>query len=277
MHSLRRTFCNHHNIAQCVLVGTPKPYHRGKYAAAMSTLSYKRHHRHHLQQQHSAFPGQNIVRKLSSSSSSTASDDSSTSSTTTAQHSDGPHGDLFPPQQKVGPHLIGRTGRIQRTFGPQSNAQAMLVTGGEALAAHASFDPNYQRAKDWLRQHAVGPAVLSSPVLVSGVIGALVEAAFPQAVAVRQSMQQIRPLIVGVAVVAQIQVEKVQSTTEQRRLDVGDAVSSDGGGENQAVIEEATRRYGYEVTLSTKVSRVRDEAVIAEGEHVVWIPDYLSM
>jgi len=34
---------------------------------------------------------------------------------------------------------------------------------------------------------------------------------------------------------------------------------------------------GFDVQLSTKVSRVRDDIVIAEGTHDIWIPDYMHM
>jgi hypothetical protein len=114
-------------------------------------------------------------------------------------------------KQELGPNLVGQIGCIQRTFCPRSNAQAMLVTGGEALAAHASFDPDYKRAQGWIRHHAVGPATLS-PILIGGLIGALVEAAFPQAVVVRRAMEHVRPLIVGTDVQAQIEVIRVVNT-----------------------------------------------------------------
>lgn len=110
--------------------------------------------------------------------------------------SDGPGGDLF--NALIGIDLVGKTAYIRRTFGSRSNAQCFLVCGGEALAKHASFDPDYDRAQGWIRHHAVGPAVLS-PVLISGLVGALVEAALPQSVPVSSSMKQIRPLIVGVS------------------------------------------------------------------------------
>jgi len=185
---------------------------------------------------------------------------------------DGPSGDLFPPKKHhIGPSLIGKTGRIQRVFGPSSNAQAMLVTGGEALAAHASFDPNYRRATDWIRYHAVGPAVLS-PVLITGLTGALVEAAFPQAVVVKQDMSHIRPLIVGVAVHAQITVVDVaQGAADPKKTESYDDP------ERRKRQDTEGRNYGYQVRLQTQVLRVRDDAIISEGEHVLWIPDYVNM
>lgn len=107
----------------------------------------------------------------------------------------GPWGDLF--HASVGPELLGKTASIRRTFDARSNALGLLTCGGESLAKHASFDPEYDRARDWIQHHAVGYAVLS-PVLISGLVGALVEAAVPQSVPMASSMRQIRPLIVGV-------------------------------------------------------------------------------
>ena len=108
----------------------------------------------------------------------------------------GPGGDLF--LAKVGPDLLGKTAWARRTFDPRSNSQSLLICGGPALAKHASFDPEYKRARDWIRHHAVGPAVLS-PILINGLVGALVEASIPQSIPVSSSMQQICPLIVGVS------------------------------------------------------------------------------
>ena len=34
------------------------------------------------------------------------------------------------------------------------------------------------------------------------------------------------------------------------------------------------RKKGYAVTMKTEVSRLRDGALIAEGEHEIWVPDY---
>lgn len=108
---------------------------------------------------------------------------------------DGPWGDLF--GASVGRSLVGKNASIRRTFDAQSNALGLLTCGGEDLAKHASFDPEYERARDWIQHHAVGPAVLS-PVLISGLVGALVEAAVPQSIPLASTMRQIRPLIVGV-------------------------------------------------------------------------------
>jgi len=120
----------------------------------------------------------------------------STSSSSAEEHDDaGPWGDLF--DAPVDPQLLGKKASIRRTFDARSNAMGLLTCGGEALAKHASFDPEYDRARDWIQHHAVGPAVLS-PVLISGLVGALVEAAVPQSVPMASSMRQLRPLVVGV-------------------------------------------------------------------------------
>ena len=148
---------------------------------------------------------------------------------------------------------VGRTGRIKRTFGAQANADAMLLCGGAALAAHASFDPQYTRAQGWIHNHAVGPAVLS-PVLTSGLIHTLTEAAFPNSVPLTQSMQQIRPLIVGVSVYATIQVEKV--TQNQLRT-----------------VSSVQQQQGFQIDLRATVSRVRDEVVISQGQVSIWLAD----
>ncbi|KAL3900917.1 MAG: hypothetical protein SGARI_006152, partial [Bacillariaceae sp.] len=133
----------------------------------------------------------------------------------------------------------------------------LLTCGGEELARHASFDPDYETAKDWIRSRAIGPAVLS-PVLISGLVGALVEAAFPQSVPVASTMEHMRPLIVGVEVCARIQVETVKET------------------ERRGVLGTNGDR-GYEIALTTQVVRVQDDAIVSEGTHKVWIPSYLTM
>jgi len=109
---------------------------------------------------------------------------------------EGPYGPLL--HQPPSLSLLNKHASIRRTFGPRSNAQAMLTCGGRALAKHASFDPSYDRAREWIRRHPVGPAVLSGPVLVGGLIGTLVEASVPQAVYVGSTLRQLQPLIVGV-------------------------------------------------------------------------------
>lgn len=179
----------------------------------------------------------------------------------------GPMGELF--ELKRGEpietqNLVGKTGSIRRVFGPGANAQGLLTCGGEELARHASFDPDYSRARGWIQNRAIGPAVLS-PVLISGLVGALVEAAFPQAIPVQYSMHQARPLIVGVEVCAKIEVVDVKHYTVDGK-DVS-SVERDFG----------SRQDGYEVTLKTEVIRVQDDAVISEGSHSVWVPGYISM
>ncbi len=52
--------------------------------------------------------------------------------------------------------LLHKKASVRRTFAPNSNAQAMLVCGGPSLAAHASFDPEYSRAKGYIQNHPVG-------------------------------------------------------------------------------------------------------------------------
>jgi hypothetical protein len=174
----------------------------------------------------------------------------------------GARGSLFARNRPTGSAMVGLSASLHRTFGPRDNADVMLTCGGADLAAYASFDPDYSRAQGWIRTHAVGPAVLS-PVLISGLIGALVEAAFPQAIVMKQSMSQRRPLIVGVPVNAQIRVSKVVGTREE-----GDKVVE--------MSEGSEKQHGYQVTVETQVLRVRDDAVISEGEYLIWIPDYVN-
>jgi len=161
----------------------------------------------------------------------------------------------------VGDDFVGKTASINRVFGPGANAQALLTSGGEQLAQQASFDPNYKIAKDWIRSRPVGPAVLST-TLVSGLVGALTEASFPQSVPVNSSISFLHPLIVGVEVAASIRVESVRKT----KRDNGDATADGQNGSTST---------GYEILLSTQVTRVQDDAIIAEGVHTVWIPGYL--
>jgi hypothetical protein len=215
-------------------------------------------------------PTQTIRSSLSTNTSTTANTDTDAAIDDTKDEY-APAGDLFDPAKEIGPNLTGQTASIQRSFGPRSNSQAMLACGGEALAAHASFDPDYARAQGWIRHHAVGPAVLSN-VLVTGLVGALVEATFPEAIPVSSFMKQLRPLIVGVSVNAKIQVEEVLDTNRHEK-DSGKERERPARGEE----DRYDRRYGYQVNLKTQVSRVRDDAVIAEGKHSIWIPDYLRM
>jgi acyl dehydratase len=156
--------------------------------------------------------------------------------------------------------LLGATGSIERTFGSNDNANGLLATGGSGLAAYASFDPNYGRAKQWIAKHPVGNSVLS-PIFLTGLTGALTEAAFPQAVVTGQSTRQHQPLLVGVAVKASIEVVRVtQADTTQPSMSM-----------------TTTIPHGFNIHLKTKVTRVRDDALIAEGTHDLWIPDYQNM
>jgi hypothetical protein len=179
-----------------------------------------------------------------------------------------PMGDLFESKLirgTIGDNLVGKTASIRRVFGPSANAQGLLTCGGEELARHASFDPDYETAKDWIRSRAIGPAILS-PVLISGLVGALVEAAFPQSVPMSLSMEHVRPLIVGVEVCARIQVESV---TEKERQGVAGADDGSNG--------HNSGDKGYEIMLAPQVIRVQDDAIVSEGTHRVWIPGYLTM
>jgi hypothetical protein len=176
---------------------------------------------------------------------------------TTYDAAPGPIGSLFQRHgtttKKKLHDLIGAMGSIERTFGSNDNASGLLATGGSGLAAYASFDPNYSRAKQWITNHPVGNSVLS-PIFLTGLTGALTEAAFPQAVITSQSIRQQLPLIVGVPVRATIEV--------------------------MHVTKEATtnaNNNGFHIHLKTKVTRVRDDAMIAEGTHDLWVPDYQNM
>lgn len=201
-----------------------------------------------------------MKRMLSSSVTNEFSEQSPNNSSETPTETQ-PTGSLMSIQKEIGPSLIGKSAKVKRTFGPRANAQVMLICGGEALAEHASFDPDYRRAKQWIQRHAVGPAILS-PVLTTGLIGALVEASFPQSIPLAQNLKQVRPLIVGVTVSALIEVTQVESKSKDQ------------------VVEGTTeydKRLGYEVNLDTKILRLRDDAIISEGSQTIWIPDYLSM
>jgi len=158
----------------------------------------------------------------------------------------------------IGDDFVGKTASINRVFGPGANAQALLTSGGEELAQQSSFDPNYKIARDWIRSRPVGPAVLSS-ILISGLIGALTEASFPQTVPVNNSMTFLHPLIVGMEVTAAIRVESVEKTKR-------DKSTANGGG------LYGSTNTGYEIVLSTQVTRAQDDVIIAEGFNTVWIP-----
>ena len=192
------------------------------------------------------------------------------------QQDNEPQGDLFEDQGHPSADWLGRTGRIKRTFGAQANADAMLLCGGAALAAHASFDPQYARAQDWIHNHAVGPAVLS-PVLTSGLIHTLTEAAFPNSVPISQEMRQIRPLIVGASVYATITVTAVTNrlrggggtdTVDHDAEDADASVSS-----SNSTPDVYAQQRGYQIDLQAVVSRVRDGVVISQGQVSIWLAD----
>ncbi len=177
----------------------------------------------------------------------------------------GPMGELFELKRGEGidESLVGKTASIRRVFGAGANANGLLTCGGEELARHSSFDPDYSRARGWIQNRAIGPAVLS-PVLISGLVGALVEAAFPQSVPVNSSMHQARPLIVGQEVFARVQVTGVKHFTR------------DGVEVSTKEKDFGSRQDGHEIQLATQVIRTQDNEIIAEGSHSVWIPGYLA-
>lgn len=173
-----------------------------------------------------------------------------------------PKGNLF--NSSVGKDMLGKYASIRRVFGPRSNSQAMLTHGGAILARHSSFDPTYSRAKLWIRHHPVGPALIS-PVLINGIIGALVEASMPHSVPISTYMKQIRPLIVGVEMEAKIKVQSVIPTTSC-------ALPS-----YQVEDSQSPSKDGFEISLLALATRVRDDATIAEGEHKIWVADYMNV
>lgn len=171
--------------------------------------------------------------------------------------------------QSKPPKILHKKSFARRTFSPNSNAQALLVSGGEGLAANASFDPEYSRVKNYIRNRPVGPAVLS-PILIQGLIGALVEATLPQSFFVENRLKQIRPLIVGVEVEASIEIVSVLPSTGR-----GDVFEYDDDGVAAASREEKTTGdNGYKVNINAAVHRVSDGQLVAEGEQIVWLPDF---
>lgn len=179
-----------------------------------------------------------------------------------------PTGDLFHMStQKISKErLLSKTASIRRTFGPQDNAQALLTLGGHSLAENASFDPQYNRAREWIHHHPVGPAVLS-PVLLTGLVGALVEAALPSSIVTSSNMAQVRPLIVGLEVEAKLIIRSVMQNNEIMNPSVNSEIK-------RTRDDRFKRDSGYEISLDTEVTRVRDGAIITEGSHTVWIADY---
>lgn len=170
-------------------------------------------------------------------------------------------------QSTIPSTLLTKKASVRRTFSPNSNAQAMLVCGGKELAAHASFDPEYKRAKGYIQNHAVGPAVLS-PILISGLVGALIESTLPQSFFVEGSMKQVHPLIVGVEVEATIEIKSVLNCDNVNRSNDEKEYSG------SYTIGEERKYHGYELLLDTQVKRVSDGVVISKGNQTVWLPDY---
>ena len=176
---------------------------------------------------------------------------------------------------------LGREARIRRTFGAQAADDAMLLCGGPALAAHASFDPHYARAQDWIHTHAVGPAVLS-PILASGLLQTLAQAALPHAVPLSHSFQQVRPLIVGVPVDATIRVTRVERASRQHPQHHEDDGSGYGNDTNSTLSTSSSQiqqqqqtlsQHGYQVELQAVVARARDHAVLSQGHIALWLAD----
>mmetsp|Transcript_4689 Transcript_4689/g.10534 ORF Transcript_4689/g.10534 Transcript_4689/m.10534 type:complete len:273 (+) Transcript_4689:137-955(+) len=257
-----------------MMASSSGPSHHVARAVATAALSSARIIKDNDASPYSIIDSKNIslMKRFQSSSSAAA-----TTNNDDDNHDVGPPwGDLF--HAEISPSLVGKMAWIHRTFDPRSNAQAMLTCGGEDLAKHASFDPSYDRARSWITNHAVGPAVLS-PVLINGLVGALVEASFPQSIPIGSDMQQIRPLIVGVEVCAKIQVVEISDTVAEDvvkaslRTMTTAASSEDAAGDSNPVVQ----KQGFLVNLETNVTHVRDSSYIAKGSHRIWIPDYLHM
>lgn len=179
-------------------------------------------------------------------------------------------GDLFPyePNDQKIKISVGKFASIRRTFGPNDNAQALLICGGPSLARHSSFDPQYATARTWIRSHPVGPAVVG-PILLQGLVGALIEAAIPQRVPIQANLTQLCPLIVGVEMEATVTVTQVDAIVDDTNSTI----------DNDAMLNDTTSRLrtnggGYQVQLRAECKRVRDNTVIAEGSQLIWIPDY---
>jgi hypothetical protein len=244
-------FCHQHNTAWSflllrqhkplvdLLLSQLRPHSKGKLLPATSTRNTS-----------SSIPSTNIVNE---------------------RRKDGPTGDLFVTSTNEAADETSRTinaaeirvgnlASIRRTFGPNDNAQALLLCGGSSLARHASFDPTYARARTWIRSHAIGPAVVE-PILIQGLVAALIEAAFPQRVPLSQQMTYHRPLIVGVETEATVTVAQIERNTSTI-----DTASND---ESVARIPGD----GVQVTLRAECKRVRDDTCVAEGTHQIWIPD----
>lgn len=84
-------------------------------------------------------------------------------------------------------------------------------------------------------------------------------------------LRQVRPLIVGVEVEAAYEVVSIVASD-----DVSHSRSRFGGDNEIDGFNHITRSAGNELVLETSVKRVSDGALIAEGQQVVWLPDYVS-
>lgn len=164
--------------------------------------------------------------------------------------------------------LLHEKASIRRTFESSANAQAMLISGGPQLASNASFDPLYSRAKNYIRNHAVGQAVLS-PILIHGLIGALVESRFPSGFMEKCTLEQRLPLIVGCEVEASLEVVGVNQVLR---------TGSDSNHFSNRKIDHSVmiRMEGLEVELITKVVRISDGEDIAVGTQTIWLPEHLQ-
>lgn len=163
--------------------------------------------------------------------------------------------------------LLHKTASVRRSFESSSNAQAMLISGGSQLASNASFDPQYTRAKDYIRNHAVGQAVLS-PILLNGMIGALVESQFPQGFMKKCTLEQKLPLIVGCEVEASLEVVDVKNATRTHH-----SIGSIGDSHDSV---NDTHLDGLQVDLVTKVIRVSDGKEVAVGTQTIWLPEHVQ-
>jgi hypothetical protein len=178
-------------------------------------------------------------------------------------------------KERLTPLCIGQYATIRRVFSSRNNAAIMLTCGGPILAKHASFDPHYPRAQQWIRSHAVGPAVLS-PVLLTGLIGSLVESIFPHStVPVSMTWNQVHPLIVGVPVYATITVMNiVRTSTSSESVPTTTPTTMTTP---QPPISNTIHPLGSQVELASSITQVRDRKVMAQGSYTIWIPNYLSM
>lgn len=74
-------------------------------------------------------------------------------------------------------------------------------------------------------------------------------------------------------VCAKVEVVEVKDPEKEQTLADSSSLKDDDDDDHHNDTYE--RKKGYAVTLKTEVSRLRDGAVIANGTHEIWIPDYL--